>query len=160
MGSDHMVGNTEFDKSLGKASLPASGLAIPTLMLVAVTLLWGASFPLMKNWQEMARDYPGITAFAGFTMIFLRMILAVAVMVVMHPRLVIIPRRREHQIGLLLGAIFFLGFSFQVMGLASTSPAMSAFITSLGSAWVPLIAWIWLSTAATKKRRLPVAAML
>src|SRR5262249_21364768 len=42
----------------------------------------------------------------------------------------------------LLGVVFFSGFFLQLWGLAWTSPALSAFITSLGSAWAPLLAWV------------------
>jgi drug/metabolite transporter (DMT)-like permease len=41
---------------------------------------------------------------------------------------------------------FFLGFALQVQGLAHTSPALSGFITSLCSAWVPLLAFFVLRT--------------
>ncbi len=117
--------------------------APPTLMLVLVTLLWGLSFPLMKTWQEAARDCPAGLAGAAGTFIAVRMAFALAGLAVCLPRLYVVPTRRECGVGVLLGCVFFLGFALQVLGLAWTTPAMSAFITSLGSAWVPLLAWLW-----------------
>lgn len=117
--------------------------APPTLMLVAVTLLWGLSFPLMKTWQEAARGCPAGVAGAAFTFIAVRMVIALVGLALFLPRLFLVPTRREWEVGVLLGCVFFLGFALQVLGLAWTTPAMSAFITSLGSAWVPLLAWLW-----------------
>jgi drug/metabolite transporter (DMT)-like permease len=116
-------------------------------MLVIVTILWGLSFPLMKNWQDAADECPGGKSVASCTLIALRMILALLVLALVRPRLFVRPSRREHQIGLLIGTIFFLGFMLQVRGLASTTPALSGFITSFGSAWVPLLAWVWFRLA-------------
>ncbi len=116
--------------------------APPTVMLALVTLLWGLSFPLMKTWQTAAADCPAGVAVASFTLIAVRMVLALAGLALFVPRLYVVPTRREFGVGVLLGGVFFLGFALQVLGLAWTTPALSAFITSLGSAWVPLLAWL------------------
>jgi drug/metabolite transporter (DMT)-like permease len=110
-----------------------------TWMLVLITSMWGFSFTLMKNWQDAAEGCPGGPIVAGLTMVALRMFLALVVLGVFLPRLFRDPTRREFMIGLLLGGINSLGFVFQVTGLAWTSPALSAFVTSLASAWVPLL---------------------
>jgi len=123
--------------------VPGRRSAPPTLMLVLVTLLWGLSFPLMKTWQKAAVDCPGGEAVATFTFIAVRTGLALAGLALVLPRWYVVPTRREHAVGAVLGCIFFLGFALQVLGLAWTTPAMSAFITSLGSAWVPICAWLW-----------------
>jgi drug/metabolite transporter (DMT)-like permease len=119
----------------------------PTLMLVTVTALWGLSFPLMKGWLEASRDCPGGQPVAGFTLIALRMFLGLIILALVQPRLFLGPSGREVRIGLFIGATFWLGFTLQVMGLAWTTPAQSAFITSLGSAWAPLLAWAWFRLA-------------
>ena len=111
-------------------------------MLVLVTLLWGLSFSLMKNWHIAAASCPGGLAVAGLTMTALRMFLALGVLALFLPRLFLSPSRREFGIGFLLGAINSIGFAFQVIGLAWTSPALSAFVTSLASAWVPLLMFV------------------
>jgi drug/metabolite transporter (DMT)-like permease len=111
-------------------------------MLVGVTLLWGLSFPLMKNWLEAAEQCPGGTPVAIFTLITLRMALALVLLGLYQPMLFTAPSGREHRIGLFIGSVFFLGYALQVLGLVWTTPAMSAFITSLGSAWVPVLVWL------------------
>jgi drug/metabolite transporter (DMT)-like permease len=116
-------------------------------MLVVVCMLWGLSFPLMKNWQEASQDCPGGSALASFTLIGVRMLLALIVLAMVRPRLFVVPSRREQGIGALVGSFFFIGFGFQVVGLAWTTPAVSAFLTSLASAWVPLLGWLWLREA-------------
>jgi drug/metabolite transporter (DMT)-like permease len=108
-------------------------------MLVLVTLLWGLSFPLMKNWQDAAKDCPGGEWVASLTLVALRMLFALGLLAIFLPRLFHAPSRREAGIGLLLGFINSLGFGLQVVGLAWTTPALSAFITCLASAWVPLL---------------------
>ncbi len=113
-------------------------------MLVLVTLLWGLSFPLMRDWQVRADACPGGSGVASCTLIVLRMTGALAVLAALRPGLLREPGRREHLAGVLVGIPFFLGFYLQVLGLVWTTPAMSAFITSLGSAWVPLLAWLFL----------------
>lgn len=113
-----------------------------TLMLVLTTVLWGLSFPLMKQWQNASAAAPGGPLLAGVTMIALRMALGLLVLFVCQPRLVTGPAWRDHARGATIGIVFFLGFALQVWGLASTSPALSAFFTSLCSAWVPLLVWV------------------
>lgn len=113
-----------------------------TGMLIVVTVFWGLSFPLMKNWQDAAQLCPGGEALASVTIIAVRMGLGVLLLAVFQPRLLFAPSRRDHCFGALIGGVFFLGFALQVLGLAWTSPAVSAFFTSLASAWVPVIAWM------------------
>ncbi|HEV3260029.1 MAG TPA: DMT family transporter [Gemmataceae bacterium] len=128
-------------------------------MLVLVTLFWGLSFPLMRTWQQEAKggpSPPGTTAagdhsvarggspggkgLAALTLIALRMLLALAVLATCRPQLFLAPSRREHGTGTVIGCAFFLGFSLQVVGLSWITPALSALITSLACAWVPLLA--------------------
>jgi drug/metabolite transporter (DMT)-like permease len=113
-------------------------------MLVGVTLLWGLSFPLMKNWQAAAEGCPGGVVLSSLTVIGVRMLLALAVLAVWQPRLFTAPTWREHVGGAALGTAFWAGFVLQVWGIASTTPALSAFFTSISSAWVPPLAWAFL----------------
>jgi drug/metabolite transporter (DMT)-like permease len=110
-------------------------------MLTVVTVLWGMSFPLVKRWLNAAADAgcPGGDVGAILTLIAVRTVLALALLAVFQPSLFGGPTRREHATGLLIGTVNTLGFGLQVWGLTATSPALSAFITSLGSAWVPLL---------------------
>jgi drug/metabolite transporter (DMT)-like permease len=119
-------------------------------MLVVVNLLWGLSFPWMKTWQEAAKGWEGGELLGSLTLIALRMAVSVVLLAVWRPALFTAPTRREHGLGVLLGVVFLAGFALQVWGLAHTTPALSAFFTSIGSAWVPLIAWGLLGTAVPR----------
>jgi drug/metabolite transporter (DMT)-like permease len=112
------------------------------LMLVLVTVLWGLSFPLVKNWQNAAAACPGGEVVASVTLIALRMLLGLLVFAMWRPRLLFSPNRRDYRIGFLIGFVNFLGFAPQILGLASTTPALSGFFTSLCSAWVPVLAFL------------------
>ncbi|MGE5614937.1 MAG: DMT family transporter [Bacillota bacterium] len=105
------------------------------LMLLAITIVWGVSFPLMKNILEY------IPAFAFITM---RFFLAAAVLtVIFHKDL----RRIDKQVlkyGSIIGLCMFAGTSLQVVGLYMTSASNSAFITGLNVIMVPVIAAVML----------------
>lgn len=113
-----------------------------SLMLVTLTLLWGLSFPLVKTWQEAASSCPGGALVSSLTLLGLRMALAFVVLLILQPRLLFAPTRAEHGWGMALGLLTFLSLGFQSWGVSWISPALSAFLTSLGSAWVPLVAWV------------------
>jgi drug/metabolite transporter (DMT)-like permease len=127
---------------MGNATSSPRGALGPSLVLVFVTLCWGMSFTLMKDWHDNASDCPGGAPVAGLTMIALRMALALVILAVVRPQLFYRPNRRAHQAGFWVGLAFFSGFALQVSGLAMTTPARSGFITSLSSAFVPVGMWL------------------
>lgn len=114
--------------------------------LVLTTFLWGLSFPWMKTWQEASSDCPGGKLLSGLTLIALRMAIACVLLGLVQPPLLWRPTRREHAVGSILGLVFGTGFVVQVWGLGfdATTPARSAFFTSLTSAWAPLFGWLFL----------------
>lgn len=114
-----------------------------TPMLVLVTLLWGLTFPLMKEWQDQAEGGPGGEVLISFTIVAVRMTLSAALLACLQPGL-LRATRKEHAWGCVVGVIFTIGVALQFTGLARTTPALSAFITSLTSAWVPLLAFVFL----------------
>jgi drug/metabolite transporter (DMT)-like permease len=120
------------------------------LMLVAVTIGWGLGFPLVKNWQEASAQCPGGVVLASMTVIALRMLLALAILAAFQPGLFWKPSRRARRAGLLLGSMFFLGFGLQVVGAADTSPALSAFFTSVSSAIVPVLTFVCFRVSAPR----------
>ncbi len=122
-----------------------------TLMLVVVTLFWGLSFPLVKSWQDVAEGWEGGRLLSGLTLIALRTVAALVLLIAFQPRLLRESTRREHLSGAAVGLAFAVGFVLQAWGLGSTTPALSAFITGLSSAWVPLLAYFLL--------RMPVAGI-
>jgi drug/metabolite transporter (DMT)-like permease len=115
-------------------------------ILVVVTLFWGISFPWVTSWQKHAVGCPGGVILASLTLIALRMVLALFLLAAWHWRGFTEATWREHAYGAVVGVVFGFGFLLQVMGMATTSPAMSAFFTSLACAWTPLLGWAVLGT--------------
>jgi drug/metabolite transporter (DMT)-like permease len=121
---------------------PAAIVRRATIMLLATTLLWGMSFPLIKTWQNAAAEEGTLDGLmASYTLLALRLLPAFVLLAVCQRHL-LRSTPRERTVGRLLGVIFLAGSVLQMWGLAWTSPALSAFITSLGSAWTPLLAWV------------------
>jgi drug/metabolite transporter (DMT)-like permease len=118
-------------------------------MLIVACVCWAAFFSLAKNWQHAAYACPAGDLVASLTLLGVRTVIALAILVVWKPRQFLKLSRREVAVGILLGALNCLGNILQVWGLASTSPALSGFFTSLASLWVPILALVWF--------RLPVA---
>jgi drug/metabolite transporter (DMT)-like permease len=142
------------------AAADGARTARATAMLVVVTLLWGLSFAWMKNWQAAAQGAPGGPLLASLTLIALRMPLAMVVLAAWQPRLFTAATRRAYAAGALIGVPFTAGFVLQVWGLNWTTPALSAFVTSLGSAWVPLLAWACLGVSVGRLTLLGLAVAL
>lgn len=112
------------------------------VMLVVVTFLWGLSFPLTKYWQNRVQACPGGDILTSVTLIAVRTALAFLIFGLFRPRLLIAPTLREHSFGFIIGVANFTGFALQVVGLSTTTPALTAFLTSLSSAWVPVIVFV------------------
>jgi drug/metabolite transporter (DMT)-like permease len=112
------------------------------LMLVVACLCWAISFPLVKNWQNAAAGCPTGVLAGGLTLMALRGALGLILLAVVQPRLFRQPGRRELKIGVLIGLVMWAGAALQVEGLAYTTPALSGFLTSLGSAWVPVLMFV------------------
>ena len=105
------------------------------LVLLAITIVWGASFPLMK----MVLAY--VPAYAYLSM---RFILAAAVLTVLFRKNLRKLTRRTLLYGCIIGVFMFGGMAFQVLGLYTTSASNSGFITGLNVVIVPIIAAILL----------------
>ncbi|MDX2191950.1 MAG: DMT family transporter [Gemmatimonadales bacterium] len=95
--------------------------------LVAVAIVWGVTFVAIK--EALAWMSPAV-------FLALRFGLASLLLLPLWRGL----GREALRAGLVLGLLFFAGFVFQTAGLARTSPSRSAFITSLATAVVPLLA--------------------
>jgi drug/metabolite transporter (DMT)-like permease len=111
-------------------------------MLALACLCWAAFFSLCKNWQVAAYACPGGMLVASLTLLGLRTVIALAALAILRPRLFLKLSRHEVAVGLLLGTLNCLGNILQVWGLATTSPALSGFYTSLASLWVPILAFL------------------
>ena len=131
-----------------------------SFVLVLVTLLWGMSFPWTKRWQEASAECPGGAVSASLTLIVLRMVLALTILALWQPGLYRRPTRGEHAAGALLGATFFAGFLPQTVGLAYTTPALSAFFTGLACGWAPLFGWLLFRTPVARLTMLGLGVAL
>jgi drug/metabolite transporter (DMT)-like permease len=122
---------------------PRSRSLIAHLLLLAVVLVWGTTFSLVKS--ALAHTTPLL-----FNL--LRMALAfVALVAVNAPSLRGITRH-ELRLGALTGLFLALGYQLQTAGLARTTPTKSAFLTGLVVVIVPLLSAIpGVSPAGTLK---------
>lgn len=105
------------------------------VMLLAITVVWGASFPLMK----IVLEY--IPAYAYLSMRFL---LATVILVVLFHKNLRKLNKRVLLYGGIIGVFMFGGMAFQVVGLYTTTASNSGFITGLNVVMVPIISSIML----------------
>lgn len=101
-----------------------------TSALLITTLIWGASFVIVKVSVE---SIPPLTFIAA------RFVIALAILVVASQR-ELKENWRSHLLpSLLLGSFLVVGFAFQVWGLQRTSAANAGFITGLSVVLVGLL---------------------
>ena len=101
--------------------------------LVLTTLIWGSTFVIAK---DILSHWPPIAY------ITVRFALAALVLIAVFPKQLLAARRAEWQAGATLGLLMGSGFAIQAVGQVHTTPANSAFITSLTTPLVPLVALI------------------
>jgi drug/metabolite transporter (DMT)-like permease len=99
------------------------------LALAGVTAIWGFTFVTVKQ----ALD--DITPVLFLALRFSLATLALAVLFRRHR-----PRRSGWVAGMLAGALLFISYLFQTVGLKFTTPAKSAFVTGLAVPAVPFLA--------------------
>lgn len=120
----------------GKSLLPRSRQA--ELSLIAVTVVWGLTFSLVKRTMESVPPFVFMTY--RFSLAFLVMLPACA-------RSLRRLNRRTLAAGCLLGLFLYGAYTFQTLGLQRTSAGNAGFITGLFVVFVPV-----LSTLVLKKR--------
>ncbi len=106
------------------------GALVADAVLLFITGIWGLTFVIVKD--ALADADP-------FTFLALRFTLgslAVAAVSVRHLRDV-----RVWRSGAILGALLFVGYAFQTVGLTMTTPSRSAFITGLIVIFIPFTQW-------------------
>jgi drug/metabolite transporter (DMT)-like permease len=102
------------------------------LALLAITLIWGSTFTIVKV---------SLVQVSPILFICLRFWVAALAAAACMPRsLMHIPRRTLER-GLVLAAVLLGGFIFQTLGLRWTTPSRSAFITSLTVLLVPVLGY-------------------
>ena len=105
------------------------------LALAFCSLLWGATFVVVKN----ALDHSSV-------FIFLAVRFSVAAILMLAFRIGAVRQfeREDLFAGLRLGCFMFLGYAFQTAGLQYTTPAKSGFVTGSSVVFVPLLlAFFW-----------------
>ncbi|MGC1907490.1 MAG: DMT family transporter [Candidatus Acidiferrum sp.] len=100
------------------------------LALVLCTLLWGATFVVVKNALAHA---------SVFIFFALRFTFAAALMTVFRPHVLRNLKKEELLAGAALGFFMFGGYAFQTAGLLYTTPAKSGFVTGSSVVLVPLL---------------------
>jgi len=105
---------------------------IATILLIATTILWGTSFIITKT---LTQDVP---VFLYLGLRFLIGALGFAPFLIYYKKFNI----KLLQLGVITGIINFLSMAFQTYGLQTISAGRAAFITGLGTIFVPFIVWL------------------
>ena len=105
------------------------------ILLIIITVVWGASFPLMK----IMLGYMPAFAYLAF-----RFILAALALALIFGRNISRLNRKTLLYGLIIGTFMFAGMAFQIFGLYVTSASNSGFITGLNVVIVPIISAVML----------------
>jgi drug/metabolite transporter (DMT)-like permease len=114
------------------------------LLLIFCTLIWGATFVLVKDALANA---------SVFVFLALRFLLATVVLILMYGSQLRVAGASGFRAGALIGCCMFAGYAFQTAGLALTTPSKAAFITGFFVVFVPLLLalfgsrraplWVW-----------------
>jgi len=114
------------------------------LLLIFCTLIWGATFVLVKDALANA---------SVFVFLALRFLLATVVLILMYGSQLRVAGTSGFRAGALIGCCMFGGYAFQTAGLALTTPSKAAFITGFFVVFVPLLLalfgsrraplWVW-----------------
>ncbi len=103
---------------------------IAHLLLLAVVIVWGATFVLIKDALQDA---------SPLLFNLLRMTLAFLALAIVNHRQLRHINRHALVSGVIVGLFLAAGYQFQTAGLALTTPAKSAFVTGLVVVFVPLL---------------------
>lgn len=118
------------------------------LILISVTLFWGATFPVVKD----AVSETPVLAF-----LWVRFALAALLLAGCAGRSGFSTLdRRGWLAGIVLGVLLFLAYLFQTYGLTYTSASNAGFLTGLNVVWVPLLAGPLLKKPAATGSRIGV----
>ena len=108
-------------------------------LLLTVTAIWGATFPLVKNATDLTNG--GVPT---YWFLAARFTLAALLLGLLFRRRLTAAPARTWAAGALIGAFLFGGYAFQTFGLAHTTSAKAGFITGLSVVLVPVLAVFWL----------------
>lgn len=111
------------------------------LLLLLVTIFWGAAFPLTKI---------ALMNIGPLDFLIVKFAVSVAVMLPFVLRRKQENFRKTFRFGIVAGFLLFLGTYFQTVGLVYTTPAKSAIITGLAVVMLPLISHTYLKVRADR----------
>src|SRR5580698_5956661 len=106
-----------------------SDSALAHILLLAVVIVWGATFVLVKD---------ALHDVSPLLFNLLRMTLAFIALAIVNQRQLRQINRRAVISSLIVGLFLAAGYQFQTAGLALTTPAKSGFITGMVVIFVPL----------------------
>jgi drug/metabolite transporter (DMT)-like permease len=115
------------------------------LLLILCTLIWGATFVLVKD---------ALADASVFVFLALRFALATFVLMLMYGRELRSVGAKGWRAGAIIGCCMFGGYAFQTAGLRLTTPSKAAFITGFFVVLVPVLLaffgsrrvppWVWI----------------
>ena len=129
---------------------------IAILALLAVTLVWGATFVWMKQALDALDDEKATLGTNGVVavLVFARFAIAALLMLIFFRKArSSLTDRRIWFDGIMLGGLMFLAYLSQMIGLDDINPSVSAFLTSLYVVFTALI-------SSAYNLRLPTKIML
>ena len=129
---------------------------IAILALLAVTLVWGATFVWMKQALDALDDEKATLGTNGVVavLVFARFAIAALLMLIFFRKArSSLTDRRIWLDGIMLGGLMFLAYLSQMIGLDDINPSVSAFLTSLYVVFTALI-------SSAYNLRLPTKIML
>ena len=109
---------------------PRNHSATAHLLLIAVTFVWGTTFPLVKA---------ALREVSPLLFNLLRMALASAVLLAANWRALRGLTAAQVKLCAIAGVFLALGYELQTVGLTRTTPSKSAFLTGLVVVFVPLL---------------------
>jgi drug/metabolite transporter (DMT)-like permease len=104
------------------------------LALTLCTVLWGATFVVVKN---------ALAEASVFAFMAVRFTLAAALMAVIFRSSLRELSRAEIWAGVQIGFFMFSGYAFQTRGLLTTTPSKAGFITGFSVVLVPVLLWLF-----------------
>lgn len=108
-------------------------------LLLMVTAVWGATFPLVQTATNLSSG--GVPT---YWFLAARFTLAALVLGGIFWRRLVKLKAGTWASGALIGLFLFSGFAFQTFGLGHTSSSKAGFITGLSVVLVPVLAVLWL----------------
>ncbi|MFV9567088.1 DMT family transporter [Thermoanaerobacter mathranii] len=111
------------------------------IVLILVTMVWGTTFIIVKN---------AIQTLPVYNFLFIRFLLAFLLLtIIFHKKLKTIDKKTL-AVASVIGAMLFLGYAFQTMGLKYTTASKSGFISGFSVVLVPILEAVFLKRKPSK----------